>query len=101
MLQMTVSYTVFVARQIYRRGICDGLEIQFTSPLGGIQEPGAPETSAKSVALCSLSVSDYKRVYTSLYFIITNFHTELKPQVKISRDMNSPAFTLYTTFDQL
>jgi len=28
-----------------------------------------------------------------LYFIITNFHTELKPQVKVSHGMNFPAFT--------
>jgi len=27
----------------------------------------------------------------------TNFHTELKPQVNVSHDMNSPAFTLYAT----
>jgi len=45
------------------------------------------------------SVSEYKRLDASLYFIITNFHTELKPQVKVSHDMNSPAFMLYTTFD--
>jgi len=29
-----------------------------------------------------LSVGDYKRLDTSLYFMITNFHMELKPQVK-------------------
>jgi len=42
---------------------------------------------------------DYKSVYTSLYFIITSFHMELKTQVKVSHGMNSPAFTLYTMFD--
>jgi len=34
-----------------------------------------------------------------LYFTVTNFYVELKPQVMVSRGMNSPAFTLYTTFD--
>jgi len=28
-----------------------------------------------------------------------HFHTELKPHVKVSHGMNSPAFTLYTMFD--
>jgi len=41
-------------------------------------------------------VSDYKQLDTRSYFIITNFHTELKPQENISHDMNSPTFTLYT-----
>jgi len=54
----------------------------------------------KHKLLVLLSVSDYKRVYTSLYFIITNFHTALKPQVKASHSMNSPAITLYTMSDQ-
>jgi len=42
-----------------------------------------------------LSVSGYKLLGTSLYFISTNLHTELKPQVNVSHDMNYPAFTLY------
>jgi len=29
---------------------CDDLEMKFTSPLGGIQHAGSPETTAKSVA---------------------------------------------------
>jgi len=36
------------------------------------------------------------RIDTSSYFIITDFHTELKPQVNVSHDMNFPTFTLYT-----
>jgi len=28
-----------------------------------------------------------------MYFIITNFHTEIKPQVKVNHDMNLLAFT--------
>jgi len=67
------------------------------SKLAGIEHVGAPETAAKSVAPFCLAVSDY--THTSLYFIITNFHMELKPQVKVSHDMNFPVFTLYTTFD--
>jgi len=51
--------------------------MNFTSPLGGIQQVGAPETVAKNITPCLLSVSDYKCVDTSFYFIITTFHTEL------------------------
>jgi len=35
----------------------------------------------KALLLVLLSVSDYKHLDTSLHFIITNLHTELKPQV--------------------
>jgi len=48
----------------------------------------------KALLLVLLLVSDYKHLDTSLYFIITNLHTELKPQVNASRDMNSLAFTM-------
>jgi len=65
-----------------------------------LQKVGPPETLAEALLLVLLSVSDYKRVYASLYFITTNFNTELKPQVKVSHGMNSPAFTLYATFDK-
>jgi len=41
----------------------------------------------KALILVLLSVIDYKRVYTRVYFIITNFHTEHKPQVKIRSAM--------------
>ena len=51
----------------------------------------------KVVTPCFTLVSDYKQLDTRSYFIITNFHTELKPQENISHDMNSPTFTLYTT----
>jgi len=57
-------------------------------PLGEIQHAGAPDTAAKSVIPCLLSVSDYKRAHTSLYFIITHFHTELKTQIKVNHGMN-------------
>jgi len=39
------------------------------------------------------------RLDTNVYFIITRFHTEPKPQVKVNHDINSLAFTLCTTFD--
>jgi len=50
-------------------------------------------------------VNDYKRLDTSLYFIITNFHKELnlKPQERPAKAdshvMNFLTLTLYTTFD--
>jgi len=37
---------------------------------------------------------DYKHFDTILYFIITNLHTELKPQINASHDMHSLAFTI-------
>jgi len=70
--------------------------MKFTSPLGGIQQVGAPETAAKSVTPCFyLRLVTYKRVEsdTSLNFIITNSNTEPKSQVMVSHDVNSPAFT--------
>jgi len=48
----------------------------------------------KALLLVLLSVSDYKHLDTSLYFIITNFHTELKPQVNASHDENFLALTM-------
>jgi len=51
----------------------------------------------KALLLVLLPVSDYKHLDTSLYVIITNLYTELKPQVNASHDMKSLAFTtLYT-----
>jgi len=32
--------------------LCDGREMKLTSPLGGIQQAGVPETSAKSLTPC-------------------------------------------------
>ena len=68
--------------------------MKFASPLGDIQQAGAPETVAKSVTPCLLSVGDYKRLDTSLHFIIINLHTELTPQVNARYDMNSLTFTM-------
>jgi len=52
------------------KNFCDGFEMKFASPSAVIQQADAPETAAKSVILL-LSVGDYKRIYTSLYFVIT------------------------------
>jgi len=49
----------------------------------------------KALLLVLLSVSDYKRVYTSSYFIVTTSTRSIKPQVKVSHCRNSPEFTLY------
>jgi len=35
--------------KISERNFCDGFEMNFTSPLGGIQQAGAHETGAKRV----------------------------------------------------
>ena len=48
----------------------------------------------KALLLLFLSVSDYKHLDTSLYFIITNLHTDLKPQVNASHDKNSLTFPM-------
>ena len=50
--------------------------------------PGGP--GCKSAGPCHLYA-------TAL--IITNFHTEPIPQIKVNHQINSLAFTLYTTFD--
>ena len=49
----------------------------------------------KALLFVLLSVSDYKRLDTSSYFIITSFHTELKPQVNV--EPWHETFTVYTT----
>jgi len=50
----------------------------------------------KGLYRCFTLVNDYKWLDIRSYFIITNFHTELKPQKNVSHDMNSPTFTLCT-----
>jgi len=67
--------------------------------VGGYSKLAHQKQLRKLLLLVLLSVSDYKRAYASLYFIITNFHMELKPQVKVSHSMNSRAFVLYAMFD--
>ena len=48
----------------------------------------------KALLFVLLSVSDNKHLDISLYFIIINLHTELKPQANAKYDMSSPAFTM-------
>jgi len=61
----------------------------------------ASSSYTKCYALFSLAVvSDYKPIDTSLNFVITNFHTELKPQVKARHNMNSLAPKLCTVYYQ-
>ena len=52
--------------------------MKFTSPMGGIQQASASETAVENVRPTPgfYFLSDYKRLDTSLYFMITNFHTE-------------------------
>jgi len=45
---------------------CDGLEMEFISALGGIQQIGASETAAKPLLLVLVSVTDWKRLETRL-----------------------------------
>jgi len=67
--------------------------------VGGYSKLAHQKQLRKVLLLVLLSVSDYLRAYASLYFIITNFHMELKPQVKVSHGMNYLAFILYAMFD--
>ena len=99
MLETRVRCTAFVAHQSYQSGekiLQLAWNYKFTSLLGEIQQAGELERAGKSVTSCFALVSDYKRLDTRSYFIITNFHTELKPQENVSHDMNPPTFTLYT-----
>jgi len=64
----------------------------FASLLGEIQQIGAPEQLGKVVTPCFTLVSDYKQLDTRPYFIITNFHMELKPQENISPVQDGRAF---------
>ena len=97
-LETRVRYITFVARQSYKSGekfLRWAWNYNFTSLLGEMQQAGSSGTAGKSVT-CFTLVSDYKQLDTMPYFIITNFHAELKPQENVSHDMNSPTFTLYT-----
>jgi len=48
-------------------------------------------------SLFALAVSDYKRLNTSLHFVITSFHTELKHHIKVTHDINSLPLLLAQT----
>jgi len=62
--------------ELSERNVCDGLDLKLAIPIVGILQGSAPETAVKSVTPCFLSVS-LKRLDTSLYFLIANFHMEL------------------------
>jgi len=42
-------YSIFRMPELSEMNFCDGLEMKFTSPLGGIQQAGVPATAVKSV----------------------------------------------------
>ena len=50
----------------------------------------------KALLLVLLSVSDYKHLDTSLYFIITNLHMELKPQGNARHEFSSTDNAIHT-----
>ena len=72
-------YSICSTPEISERSFCDGLEMKFPSPSCGIQQTGAPETTAKSSyslfllavsnSLFLLAVSNHKRFDTTLYSI--------------------------------
>jgi len=51
-LQARISYICSTPAGLAERNSCDGLEMKFASPLGGIQQAGAPEIAAKSITPC-------------------------------------------------
>jgi len=63
--------------ELSERNFYNDLKMKFTSPSGGIQQAGEPETAAKSVTHCFTFGFGYKHAYTRLYFIITNFYTSV------------------------
>jgi len=69
--------------------------MNFTSPLGGIQQAGAPETGAKRVTPCFYLGLVTASTQIQVCIPLSPTSTPL-PQVKVSHDMNSPAFTPYT-----
>jgi len=52
MLQSKAKYSVCSMPELSETNFCDDREMKFTSPLGGLQQAGAPETAAKSVTPC-------------------------------------------------
>jgi len=64
-----------------------------------MKQVGAAETAAESfISFFTCGYSDYNRLDTSFIIANVNVYTELKPQRKVSHDINYPAFTPYTTF---
>jgi len=57
---------------------CDGFEMRLASPLGGIQQAGAPETTAKSVR-----PTCFYAFICGSWLQVVNFHAEFKRQPKV------------------
>ena len=55
----------------------------------------ARHSCEKRYTLFLLAVIDYKRLDASLYFIINNFHTKIKPQVKVNHYETSVICTMH------
>jgi len=100
MLQSRAKYTAYLACQSFQR-IIFALVLKWNLHHHqlGYSKLVHQKQLRKALFLVLLSVSDYKRVHVSLYFIITIFTRHLKHHVKVSHGMNSPAFTLCTLFD--
>jgi len=100
MLLTKLSYIVFITRQSYQREILRWFwnEIYIAIRWDAARWC-ATSICRKRYSLVLLAVYDYKRLDSSLYFIIANFHTELKPQVNDKKDKKSPEFTQYTTLN--
>jgi len=98
MLQSRAEYAVFIGCQSYQRNFCDGLEMKFTSPLGGIQQAGAAKQLERAFLLVLLPVSDYKHVYKFVFYYHQLPHgaqTSGKGQPR----HEFPIFGPYTMFD--
>jgi len=67
-------YSIRSTPEISERSFCDGLEMKFPSPSGGIQQTGAPETTAKRVTPCF-----YLRLVTTSALVCTVFHYHQLP----------------------
>jgi len=55
-------YSICSMPRLLERNFCDGLNMAFTSPLGGVKQAGSQKQLRKAVIVVSLSVSGYKRI---------------------------------------
>jgi len=76
---------VFAARQTSQRGIfAVVLKLNLHHHGWDTASWSIRNSCEKRYSLFLLLISDLKRVESSLSFMIANFHTELKPQVKLA-----------------
>jgi len=54
------NYCICSTVGLTERNFCDGIEMKFTSPMGGILQASVSETAARSVTPCFTLVSDCK-----------------------------------------